>query len=147
MMYSALTRDRVANFLRSSLLISYWLLGFVFASLLEVWIKLLKHWGRSSGLSLKSFIELSVVKKISLKWRQIECIQTRNKQNFQLIKWKKIHFALIEWGELLHFSSDRFYPLTLKPTNNNEDFNRQGQVNIIIHICEHSTPLSKDGAG
>jgi hypothetical protein len=25
-----LTQDRVANFLRSSLLISYWLLGFVF---------------------------------------------------------------------------------------------------------------------
>ncbi len=31
-LYSALAQDRVANFLRSSLLISYWLLGFVFAS-------------------------------------------------------------------------------------------------------------------
>jgi hypothetical protein len=35
-LYLALTRDRVANFLRSSLLISYWLLGFVFASLMKV---------------------------------------------------------------------------------------------------------------
>ncbi len=56
LLYSALTQDRVANFLRSSLLISYWLLGFVFASLLEVWIELSKHWNRlidfASSLSL-----------------------------------------------------------------------------------------------
>ncbi len=32
LLYSALARDRVANFLRSSLLIPYWLLRFVFAS-------------------------------------------------------------------------------------------------------------------
>ncbi len=46
LLYLALTRDRVANFLRLSLLNSYWLLGFVFASLLKVWIELLKHWSR-----------------------------------------------------------------------------------------------------
>jgi hypothetical protein len=38
-----LAQDRVVNFLRSSLLISYWLLRFVFVSLLEVWIELLQH--------------------------------------------------------------------------------------------------------
>ncbi len=99
-LYSALTRDRVANFLRSSLLISYWLRGFVFVSLLEVWIELLKHCGRSSGLSLKSIIELFLFKKISLQLCQVELIQTGNKQNLQLIKWKKIHLFLIEWQEL-----------------------------------------------
>ncbi len=46
-LYLALTQDRVTNFLRLSLLISYWLLGFVFAPLLEVWIELLKNWDRS----------------------------------------------------------------------------------------------------
>ncbi len=45
-LYLALAQDRVANFLRSSLLISYWLLRFVFSSKLEIRIELLMHWGR-----------------------------------------------------------------------------------------------------
>ncbi len=43
-LYSALTRDSVAKFLSSSLLISHWLLRFVLASLMEVWIGFLKNW-------------------------------------------------------------------------------------------------------
>ncbi len=51
LLYSALARDRVANFLRSSLLISYWLLGFVFASLLKIWMELFMHWGRLTNFT------------------------------------------------------------------------------------------------
>ncbi len=53
-LYWTLAQDRVANFLRSSLLISYWLFGFVFASLLEIWIELLMHWGRSTDFTSSS---------------------------------------------------------------------------------------------
>jgi hypothetical protein len=47
----------------------------------------------------------------------------------------------------LHQYSLTLYLLTLKPTINNGDFNRQSQINITIQICEHSTPLGKDGPG
>ncbi len=70
---------------------------FVFASLLEICIKLLKHWGRPFSLSLKFIIERSSFKKVSLKWCQVELIQTRSKQSLQLIRWKKIPFILIKW--------------------------------------------------
>ena len=40
--------------LRLSLFISYWLLGFVFASLLEIWKELLMHWGRLNDLTSSS---------------------------------------------------------------------------------------------
>ncbi len=53
-LYWALVKNRVANSLRLSHFISYWLLRFVFASLLEVWIELLMHWGRSTVFTSSS---------------------------------------------------------------------------------------------
>ncbi len=63
------------------------------------------------------------------------------------IKFKSIVGRLFFCKIFLHRYSLTLYLLTLKPTNNNGNFGKQSQINNTIHICEHSTPLVKDGPG
>ncbi len=98
-LYSTLARDRVANFLRSSLLISYWLLGFVFASLLEVWIELLSYWSRlidftsSSSRLFVGYLLLNISLSVIQIWSSHFCLA--------IIVWESIvaNCCIRHWHE------------------------------------------------